>query len=221
MPSLPPRLRKLEKRLLAHPGEAMQLSELDGFMAGVIVCPELIMPSEWLPHIWGGEDGDPVFDGIEQLQETVDLVMKHYNAIARALHRGEGYTPIFDVDPRHGGVEWNIWIRGFERAMELRPAGWTMVMEGDDEDAGTALAGIAALITIVRDDGELDGEAVKELTAAAPTLIGPWILKLNAWRLRSCFDSLDEFSAPASKVGRNEPCPCGSGIKYKKCCGLN
>ncbi len=23
----------------------------------------------------------------------------------------------------------------------------------------------------------------------------------------------------SSKVGRNEPCPCGSGSKYKKCCG--
>jgi uncharacterized protein YecA (UPF0149 family) len=23
----------------------------------------------------------------------------------------------------------------------------------------------------------------------------------------------------ASKVGRNEPCPCGSGKKYKRCCG--
>ncbi len=23
----------------------------------------------------------------------------------------------------------------------------------------------------------------------------------------------------ASKVGRNDPCPCGSGSKYKKCCG--
>jgi len=23
------------------------------------------------------------------------------------------------------------------------------------------------------------------------------------------------------KVGRNEPCPCGSGKKYKKCCGVN
>ena len=22
------------------------------------------------------------------------------------------------------------------------------------------------------------------------------------------------------KVGRNEPCPCGSGNKYKKCCGI-
>ena len=23
----------------------------------------------------------------------------------------------------------------------------------------------------------------------------------------------------APKVGRNDPCPCGSGLKYKKCCG--
>jgi HEAT repeat protein len=27
-------------------------------------------------------------------------------------------------------------------------------------------------------------------------------------------------AAPVQKVGRNEPCPCGSGKKYKKCCGL-
>jgi len=25
----------------------------------------------------------------------------------------------------------------------------------------------------------------------------------------------------AEKVGRNDPCPCGSGKKYKKCCGVN
>ena len=24
-----------------------------------------------------------------------------------------------------------------------------------------------------------------------------------------------------NKVGRNDPCPCGSGKKYKKCCGAN
>ena len=24
---------------------------------------------------------------------------------------------------------------------------------------------------------------------------------------------------PAAAVGRNDPCPCGSGKKYKKCCG--
>lgn len=30
-----------------------------------------------------------------------------------------------------------------------------------------------------------------------------------------------EASAKALKIGRNEPCPCGSGKKYKKCCGKN
>jgi preprotein translocase subunit SecA len=32
----------------------------------------------------------------------------------------------------------------------------------------------------------------------------------------------DEKPAPVraeAKPGRNEPCPCGSGKKYKKCCG--
>ena len=39
--------------------------------------------------------------------------------------------------------------------------------------------------------------------------------------------NLDGESAPVRrtvkkvKVGRNDPCPCGSGKKYKKCCGKN
>jgi len=31
----------------------------------------------------------------------------------------------------------------------------------------------------------------------------------------------DERTRPALKVGRNDPCPCGSGRKYKRCCGAN
>lgn len=29
---------------------------------------------------------------------------------------------------------------------------------------------------------------------------------------------LEIMGRTAKKVGRNEPCPCGSGLKYKKCC---
>lgn len=29
----------------------------------------------------------------------------------------------------------------------------------------------------------------------------------------------ETFVREAPKVGRNDPCPCGSGKKYKKCCG--
>ena len=30
---------------------------------------------------------------------------------------------------------------------------------------------------------------------------------------------VETFKREAPKVGRNDPCPCGSGVKYKKCCG--
>jgi SEC-C motif-containing protein len=41
----------------------------------------------------------------------------------------------------------------------------------------------------------------------------------GAWRYARGEVSLDAKTAPASHVGRNDPCPCGSGKKYKKCCG--
>ena len=33
--------------------------------------------------------------------------------------------------------------------------------------------------------------------------------------------SVTRKPATSTKVGRNDPCPCGSGKKYKKCCGMN
>jgi preprotein translocase subunit SecA len=37
-------------------------------------------------------------------------------------------------------------------------------------------------------------------------------------RLRDNGGMPDEHRVP-EKVGRNDPCPCGSGKKYKNCCG--
>src|SRR4051794_36940120 len=42
------------------PPECMLLSDLDGFLTGIAIGPEVVMPSEWLPHVWGGEE--PVFE---------------------------------------------------------------------------------------------------------------------------------------------------------------
>lgn len=54
----------------------MLLSEFDGFCAGVIVCPEMIAPSEWLPLVWGS-GGIPQFEAEEELQNALDLIMGH------------------------------------------------------------------------------------------------------------------------------------------------
>ena len=94
MPRLPPYLKKLDRRLaaLADTHEVMLLSELDGFLARIVVCPALVMPSEWLPLIWGtdDEDAEPVFDSRKNAQETVGWVMKNYYAIATERRRGDG-----------------------------------------------------------------------------------------------------------------------------------
>ena len=58
MPKTPWYLEQLEQELLALGDDAMLLEELDGFVAGLLVRPELIKPSEWLPVVWVSEEGD-------------------------------------------------------------------------------------------------------------------------------------------------------------------
>ena len=57
-----------------------------------------------------------------------------------------------------------------------------------------------------------DGDELTDDASDAPVDIGPW-------------DPVESRLAPAQpyrappKIGRNDPCPCGSGKKFKKCCG--
>jgi len=54
-----------------------------------------------------------------------------------------------------------------------------------------------------------------------------WLFKLPAWKKVLSEDKISEITrnyreaniAHSNKVGRNDPCPCGSGKKYKNCCG--
>lgn len=50
-------LQRLDDFLLSEAAgdDAMLLSELDGFLAGLIVSPEMIMPGEWMSLVWGDD----------------------------------------------------------------------------------------------------------------------------------------------------------------------
>jgi uncharacterized protein len=219
------RLKALERELDRLDGfaETMLLTQLDGLLAGVIVCPDLIKPSEWLPLIWGGDEtSEPVFEDSRQAEKLIGLVMEHYNSIAGVLHRNpSSYVPILDVDARNGQVLWEVWIDGFEAAMRLRPDAWAKALHAD-EKAGRAIAGLVTLADISRGDCKLPKNKIDEISASAPAMIPLWVATINDWRIGACVLQRPSPVAPtAQKVGRNDSCPCGSGKKYKKCCGLN
>src|SRR6266403_3286281 len=67
MSGLSRRLKQLDEELLALGEETMMLEELDGFIAGLLVCPDLIKPGEWLPIIWDRDctDQQPAFQDLD------------------------------------------------------------------------------------------------------------------------------------------------------------
>ena len=227
-------LDRLHDLLNAIPAErdGMTIAELDGYVAALIVCPEMVLPSEWLPGVWGGEHE---FADIDEAEATIAAVMGHYNRIARELaEHPEDYAPVLEIDPNGGETLWEPWIDGFERAMRLRPDAWEEIALSDDKEASASVSMIIALNDFYYGRSELTEEAEDELDRMAPGLIPEFVRNLNAWtksrQIGKRGSSVaqphvrfgrEEPTAFGRKVGRNELCPCGSGRKYKRCCGAH
>ena len=68
-------------------GKAMNVEELDGFFAALVAGPEVVMPSEYLPEVFGGETDAHEFSSLEEAKNILALLMRHWNEIAHALER--------------------------------------------------------------------------------------------------------------------------------------
>lgn len=163
-------------------------------------------------------DAPPPFEEAASLQRFLDLVMEHYNTVLASLDAPGGYEPILDTDPRTGEILWEMWIDGFAAAMKLAPTGWNLVRASDDAGAKAALAGIIELAAASGGPIPADEEQQRRLDQLASDFIPIWVQMLHEWRLDN---EANKPAAGRTKVGRNDPCSCGSGKKYEKCCALN
>ena len=198
----------------------MLLSQLDGFLAGVIVCPDLIRPSEWVPLVWGSEG--PVFDNEKQAQHMLNILMSHYNSIIHQLDQRR-FQPIYYVS-EIDGIMWEMWMDGFDTAMRLRPRAWFAFAKSDNKVLRMAVFILARLgdlaITAPQDITPIENEVMQD---HAPDVIPLQVETLYharhaASQERNAPGPGLPFVAVSPKVGRNDPCPCGSGKKFKKCC---
>jgi hypothetical protein len=71
---------------------------------------------------------------------------------------------------------------------------------------------LTCLATLVDEHDRFGASLPDDLLERVERLRGQW-----SARFRERF--VEAEPVPTTKIGRNEPCPCGSGKKYKKCCG--
>jgi yecA family protein len=129
------------------PEDCMGLSDLDGFLTGIVVGPELILPSEWLPVIWGGEE--PVFQTEDEMRAVLGTIMGRYDEIVACLDTDpDDFDPILLEGPE-GEVIASDWAGGFIDAVALRPTAWKPLIESDG--AGILMVPLFAL------NGDLGG----------------------------------------------------------------
>jgi len=203
------------------PPESMALSDLDGFLTGIAIGPELVMPSEWMPIVWGGEE--PLFNDGREAQAVLGGIMSRYNEIILQVRQGT-FEPILGTSRET--VIASDWATGFILAMTLRHDAWAPLVKSKHHALllfpivalGTNLGG-GSLLGLIPD---LDDEIISE----APAMLPDCVMGIaQFWRERRPVGDgriiADRLKAGrrAPKPGRNAVCPCGSGKKYKKCCG--
>ncbi len=205
--------------------ESMTLDMLDGFLHAIAIGPETVMPSQWLPKVWGQEDGGmmPPADDLEQVNHLLGLVMRHFNSIVF----GFGQHPPF-VEPLWGTVQYEdlgefddaeMWAYGFCEGVKLNPVAWQPLMNDPQSARWYRPIGLLGA-----DDFSPDQDALTltpEQREALAREIEEGLLHIHAFwlPLRRAVAERQQAQRISTKVGRNEPCPCGSGKKFKKCCG--
>ena len=202
-------LDRLHDLLNAIPAErdGMTIAELDGYVAALIVCPAMVLPSEWLPGVWGGEHE---FTDVAEAEATIAAVMGHYNRIARELaEHPEDYAPVLEIDPNGGETLWEPWIDGFERAMRLRPDAWEEIALSDDEEASASVSMIVALndflLRPVGVDGRGRGRTRPDGAGADPGI-------------RAQSERLDQI--PANRETRKQCCPAPCPVRSRGADGI-
>lgn len=207
---------------VAATGRGMPLESTDGYFTA---CLATSHPPDLAPQpeaIWDRDAAAETLGRPEVLTTVHDLLARHFSAIARRLDRGEPVTPFFDrIGQFTAGA---LWSQGFLLAVQRRPAEWEPLLR--NPRTAKLLEPISELAAAVNDLSDEDpnppDDQIPELLVRkmeAIMLRAHLIKRIPALVTELRQRSSGMLTAAAPKTGRNDPCPCGSGRKYKKCCG--
>jgi uncharacterized protein len=140
------------------PQGSMDLSELDGFLAGLAAGPQIVPRDEWLAEVWDNEEPDYASDAEREAVEQA--LFDRFAAIEAGLDSTPlSYTAILWQDEA-GTTVAEDWAAGFMQAVTLRAQDWQPALA--DEDASVLLIPIASLAGMTLPEDERGGQAMTD-----------------------------------------------------------
>jgi uncharacterized protein len=233
-------LAALEAFLADRDEKALTYRQLLGFFFALACAPEMVVPSEWMPFVFGEED--PEFENERHVEQLMGALMGLYNeANARVLER-EVSLPrecafrddlMSNLEP---GAPIGEWCEGFRAGHGWLEDSWDGCLVDDMEEELDAC--VPTLIFFcsrkMAEDIVAEGDSPdRTVDDAAATFRRLFEDAMASYALmgRSIYEVMFEAEVgrpPSSEpyvapdpIGRNDPCPCGNGKKFKKCCGRN
>ena len=214
--------------------EAMRLDEIQGFLCAALSGPQAIPEENWLADVLGSEEALESEAG----REAAELLRAFAVALEAALAAGE--PPVLLLYPKDddedGSSDYLPWCQAYLAGVDAAEDDWFEALgeeeaEDDEEirDEITylderlfplmVLTGEAEAAAREHGDEWAEGEELEEvnndceedLPQAVTDIYRFWLAKRGNQTIRR-----DE-----PKVGRNDPCPCGGGKKFKQCCGAS
>ena len=205
-------IERLETLLAELPAadSAMRLDELQGLCVAIAMGPDAELSNRWLDVALGRSESDAT------PAELLLLLERFRATTADAVH--DGSLVIRSRALRTGRIDFGGWCKGFLDGVEISETDWFDAADPEE------LAGLLFPIEVLADAlPQRDRAAYKpaewraqvrdaeaELPAAIRRLADYWAIVRSP-------PATVRRTAP--KVGRNEPCPCGSGRKFKQCHG--
>ena len=228
--------------------ETPQWEFCEGAMAALICCRRPIAPDEYFAVLLGlGEEEGVSFADEAQARRFMSLWQRRWNEVARALDAeveqlddDATYQPeIMDV---RGAVASlppeeqaamagealpsfaQVWALGFMFVVENWPEEWALPR--DKEAAQWIDEALQSIVTLTEDD--VDEPTVSVFSDDGPPSVSAARLDAFGEAIWAVYDLRDVWRQVGPRVetvrkpetpGRNDPCFCGSGKKYKKCHG--
>ena len=232
--------------LRARHDETPQWEFCEGFLAALVCCRRPLPADEWLPVLLGLDEGASFADEAQRAQflalwqRREDEVRAALDTAVEALDEDRAYAPeVLDVrgaiatlsEEEKREIEGEdlpsfaqVWALGFMYFVESWPEEWEPPR--DKDAAKWHDLSLQAIVALTEDD--TDEPTLSAMSEDGPPSVSENRLNAYGEALWAVYDLREIWRNIGPRVqqvireatpGRNDPCSCGSGKKYKKCCG--